>query len=227
MRTPVAGLLAALLLGALTACNIHDPQSRPRTPPVADTPEPPPRPHMPLTESAFLQPADQPVEHALGHSYLLLPWRARDDAALNRQQAACLGLRLALQQAERQHSPLSSQLMPIWWPLEKQASLQDCGQLVKHHDYQRARALLGRPLSDLPGPLLVARALESNELLVLDLARFSDSDLRKITRFWVHELGSEPQFWSMQGFAMARIQQALAPYVKQYGKTILQVRKDG
>lgn len=219
MRALLVTLLAGLLAGCLPAApkQSHLPVRQ------ASTPEPSARPPMLLTESAFLQPLDLPANHALGHSYLLLPWHTQDPVSIHRQQAACLALRLALQQAERQKDRLSSQLMPTYWPLQRESNLQDCGRLSKDHDYKRARRLLRRQLNDSPDPRLIARALDGNQQLVVDLTGFSDRDLQAILRFWVLELGRKPEYWQMQGFNLPRIRQALTPFIAKHGKQILQL----
>lgn len=229
MRFPLPVLLAVLLAG----CSATTPKSGTPRPPVeqharsAEVPVGMQRPAMPLTESAFLLPTERPTSHALGHSYLLLPWRASDESALHRQHVVCLGLRLALQQADLQLTATGGQLMPTYWPLADATGLQDCGRLVERHDYLRARQLLGSRLHQQPGPLLTAWSAEGNQLLVLDLSRFNDADIRRVLMFWVRELGSQPQYWNVQGFALPQIRQALAGYLQRYGQQVLSLGTGG
>lgn len=113
----------------------------------------------------------------------------------------------------------------------------DANVVLQMYNYAIARTILHKidnvnnssyKTSSKQGPLLVAmrkpftKLKRGDEILVLDLSLFSDTDLPNVYLQWQTMLQSNPKTWIM-GFQPKLIKQYLTSFIKQYGGSILHI----
>ena len=118
-------------------------------------------------------------------------------------------------------------LMVTSWPLVTRKIIINAPSLVDAYDYSLSTKILSSiDRLDVNGPVLVAFDIsyvsKSKHMLMLDMSKFSDEEIRNAFLIWRDKISQDPKLWK-NGFDLALIKIEFRSFLNKYGDSILSI----
>ncbi len=137
----------------------------------------------------------------------------------NRYLAACEAYMATLENTKSYPDHLD--LLPTYWPIEKELKIETCSEMLDKYDYVRASQIRAKYRTEIgpgEGPFLLAAG--SGEVMLFDMSTFSDADVYRAMRIWKEQICVNPENWEPK-LSLVKFREVFRNMLQAYGESIL------